>query len=249
MDYKRIYDQIISNRIKNKFDGYTEKHHIIPRCLGGSNDKKNLVELTAREHFICHLLLTKIYKGTNKQSKMINAFMMMLVESPNQERYFSSHNYEKLKKVFAKNQSKKQKGKGNSQYNTMWTHSLELRQNKRIKKDDIIPDGWMKGRIINFEEYFLKKEIRKKCIHKHDINVSLKKLLQLKEQSEKTKEKRERDIKQYVEWYEIYNKFGWKTFVQMTNYPYSKQNFVMRCSKLVENFIPQNGKFRGAQVV
>lgn len=54
MNYKRIYDEIISNaknRITNKGD-YFEKHHIIPKFDNGSNDKDNLVRLTAREHFI-----------------------------------------------------------------------------------------------------------------------------------------------------------------------------------------------------
>ena len=44
-------------------DGYKEKHHIIPRCQGGGNDKANLVELTAAEHYIAHLLLVKMYPG------------------------------------------------------------------------------------------------------------------------------------------------------------------------------------------
>ena len=59
-------------------DTYTEKHHIIPRSLGGSNDIDNLVRLTAKQHFICHKLLTKMFKiGTNEYYKMLNAFCMM----------------------------------------------------------------------------------------------------------------------------------------------------------------------------
>lgn len=52
--------------------GYVESHHIIPKSIGGNNTKTNLVYLTAREHFICHLLLTKMTEGKNK-SKMIHA--------------------------------------------------------------------------------------------------------------------------------------------------------------------------------
>lgn len=60
MNYQKIYDNIIHNRLLNSItDGYTECHHILPKSLGGSNDKSNLINLTAREHFICHLLLTK----------------------------------------------------------------------------------------------------------------------------------------------------------------------------------------------
>lgn len=50
-----------------------EKHHIIPKSLGGSNAKENLVSLTPREHYICHLLLTKMCEGDSKK-KMVYAF-------------------------------------------------------------------------------------------------------------------------------------------------------------------------------
>lgn len=61
MNYERIYNQIIE-RAKNRIlVGYKETHHIIPRCMSGTNKKDNLADLTAREHFICHLLLTRIY--------------------------------------------------------------------------------------------------------------------------------------------------------------------------------------------
>lgn len=69
MNYQKIYNQLIEKRqqnilTKNKNDPnwiYNERHHIIPKCLGGTDDKSNLVNLTAREHFIAHYLLWKIY--------------------------------------------------------------------------------------------------------------------------------------------------------------------------------------------
>lgn len=36
---------------------YKERHHIVPKCIGGTNDKDNLIDLYAREHFIAHKLL------------------------------------------------------------------------------------------------------------------------------------------------------------------------------------------------
>lgn len=56
--------------------GYTEKHHIIPKSLGGDNSKENIVRLTAKEHFVCHRLLCKMTEGKSKQ-KMILASMML----------------------------------------------------------------------------------------------------------------------------------------------------------------------------
>lgn len=62
MDYKKnYYDYIDYIKTLNRKLGYSEKHHIVPKCLGGSDDKFNLVVLTAREHFLAHYLLTKIY--------------------------------------------------------------------------------------------------------------------------------------------------------------------------------------------
>ncbi|ATN93192.1 MobB-like homing endonuclease [Salmonella phage Melville] len=62
MNYQRIYDSLMERLFASPFIGYTENHHIIPRCMGGSDDKDNLVALSAREHFIAHQLLYKIHK-------------------------------------------------------------------------------------------------------------------------------------------------------------------------------------------
>jgi len=70
MNYNKIYTSIVSSaklQDRRKFKKtnpeyvYYEKHHILPKCLGGNNDKENLVILTPKEHLICHLLLVKIY--------------------------------------------------------------------------------------------------------------------------------------------------------------------------------------------
>jgi hypothetical protein len=68
---------------------YTEKHHIIPKSLGGSNLLDNLVKLTAREHFVCHLLLIKMLTGGAKH-KMAFALSRMLTSNKNHNRYFPS---------------------------------------------------------------------------------------------------------------------------------------------------------------
>jgi len=68
MDYQKVYNQLIARsqgRTKKRrgMPGYVyyERHHIVPRCMGGSNDKLNLIYLTPEEHWIAHLLLVKIY--------------------------------------------------------------------------------------------------------------------------------------------------------------------------------------------
>jgi hypothetical protein len=53
---------------------YTEKHHIVPRCQGGSDDLTNIVQLTPEEHYLCHQLLVKIYPD---DVKLLNAALFM----------------------------------------------------------------------------------------------------------------------------------------------------------------------------
>ena len=61
MDYAAIYDDLITRALGRSRHGYMERHHIVPKCLGGGNREENLVYLTAKEHFIAHKLLVRIY--------------------------------------------------------------------------------------------------------------------------------------------------------------------------------------------
>lgn len=107
MDYSRIYNQLISKRqnIPPPEDFYYEKHHIIPRCLNGTNCKSNIVRLTAREHYIAHLLLAKIHK--NKGLAKAVALMSRQISTIKS----NSHLYQKSREAFANKMSQKMKGK------------------------------------------------------------------------------------------------------------------------------------------
>jgi hypothetical protein len=115
--YTKIYFQIV-NRAKNTIrenEIYYENHHIIPKSLGGSNKVENIVKLTAREHFICHWLLTKMVSELNRH-KMIYALNMMRATSRNHNncRYrtkITARVYEKYKIECAKNSSKMNAGR------------------------------------------------------------------------------------------------------------------------------------------
>jgi len=111
--YSKLYHTITSNAKQRIVDGYTETHHIIPQSLGGSNDKENLVELTAREHFICHWLLIKMTEGEDR-SKMLYALNGMKAENRYQQRYhtkITARVYEKYRIEHSENHSKVMKGK------------------------------------------------------------------------------------------------------------------------------------------
>ena len=108
--YTRWYNNITENAKFRIIDGYTERHHIHPRSLGGTNDKDNLVNLTAREHFICHWLLTKMHTG-EARGKMINALYLMQGKNQYQDRYINSRVYETLRTEYAQYISKLNKGR------------------------------------------------------------------------------------------------------------------------------------------
>ena len=65
MNHEQIYNALISRARSREESKDYEKHHIIPRCMNGSNDDTNLCNLTPREHFIAHQLLTKMYPDNN----------------------------------------------------------------------------------------------------------------------------------------------------------------------------------------
>lgn len=224
MNYSRIYDSIIGNAKGKSYDGYTEKHHIIPRSLGGSNDPSNLVILSAREHFICHYLLIKIHK--NNQSnfyKMIKALAMMLCSSQNQIRYSPSRKYEIIRNEYSKAQSLNQLGSNNSQFGTRWITNLI--EDKKHLKHLKIPDGWYLGRKLRYEVLKKKKEV-----------------LELKQNQDKLRI--ESKCQELRSLYEIYDKYGFNKLVEITSYEYSKQNLVGAFAKYLPEFIPQNGKSR-----
>lgn len=78
--YSKWYFNIIqsaNDAKRSKEDQYFEAHHIIPKSFGGSNKKSNLVLLTPREHFLCHLLLPKMMLDPIKAGKMVYAFFRM----------------------------------------------------------------------------------------------------------------------------------------------------------------------------
>ena len=96
MNYQRIYDQIIDRARDRELNCYREKHHVTPKCLGGSNTKSNLVELTAREHFICHWLLSRLYP---EEPKLSYAFWMMSTSKRPSRYRPSSRAYEEAKQL------------------------------------------------------------------------------------------------------------------------------------------------------
>jgi hypothetical protein len=96
MEYLKIYNRIVERATNRDVLGYVEKHHIIPKCLGGDNKKSNIVLLTAKEHYICHKLLCEIYPN---ESKLKYAFWRMCNVANNE---YQERNYKVSAKVYSR---------------------------------------------------------------------------------------------------------------------------------------------------
>lgn len=125
MDYNKIYNNLIDkararNRSKND-NTYYEKHHILPKSLGGSNKKDNLCFLTLKEHFFAHLLLVKIYPNSIEMQFALWNMCNVNPKRGKEKRYIPcSKTYERIRKeymdickgenhpLFGKKQSKEQ---------------------------------------------------------------------------------------------------------------------------------------------
>jgi hypothetical protein len=150
---------------------YSEIHHIIPKSLGGSNSKDNLVRLTAREHYICHLLLVKMTldKDQYRMAQAMSAFLTW--NNANHKRignitsrvyeYLKSVKSKHLKTMWATNASYREQAlSGLKKLETDITHKQKMSAlRKSLWKDDIYLNK-MKNRpkqykqvIINGQEF------------------------------------------------------------------------------------------------
>lgn len=94
--YTKWYLSIIDNASNRITDEYCENHHILPKCLGGTNNKENIARLTARQHYICHLLLTRMVSG-DARKKMVYAFWILSNRTSNK----NSRTYQSAREAFS----------------------------------------------------------------------------------------------------------------------------------------------------
>jgi len=99
--YTKWYNSLINKAKDRTITGYTEKHHIIPSSLGGTDKKDNIVKLTPREHFICHLLLTKMTSGQHRYKMNFALQMLSNVKNIGEGRYIpSSRMYDLARRLY-----------------------------------------------------------------------------------------------------------------------------------------------------
>lgn len=183
MDYKKHYDKLIEKASSRILLEYHESHHIVPRCIGGTDDPSNLVKLTPEEHYLAHLLLVKIHPGN---PRLASAAMMMCAKRKGNKVYGW------LRRKHAEAMSIHQSGEKNSQYDTVWVHKDGQAQ-KISKKivDQYLVNGWKLGRKekpvrikknspkgLNTEKYKWILENQEEILKEFDEFRSVNKILQ-----------------------------------------------------------------------
>ena len=130
MNYIKHYNLLIEKRKTNPINNeYTELHHIVPKCMGGTDEKNNLVRLTAREHYIAHALLYKHYRT----SKLAHAWFSMTRCDPNQERFFTSRQHETAKKAHIKVLKESMIGENNPFFGKTQSEETKLAISEKVK--------------------------------------------------------------------------------------------------------------------
>lgn len=214
-------------------NGYTETHHILPRCMGGTDDDDNLVTFSSRKHFLCHYLLTKcIVKNTNGWHKSIHAFKMMKCGTTEQQRYFNSRLYEANRSHIQQTMSKSQSGSKNSQYGKCWIHREGTLTSKKIYKEEIdhyITTGWKRGRVISVDKKQRKQEQEQK---KADSAL-------------KARQKKAKAIENAYYWYNLYIGGDYESlthFIEDTQYPHSKPSLTIMWKRHVVEYVPKKDR-------
>ena len=234
MNYEKIYNNLIEKAQNRVLEGYVERHHIVPRCMGGTDDINNLVPLTPEEHYLAHLLLMKIYPDV---SGLIHAIHRMSYDGkrklPNGKMYGWVRR--KHSAMLSDTMKVKQAGDRNSQYGTCWVSNIDTKESFRINKnqlDNYLSLGFVKGRNVwKIEEA--------KQIKKTKSQEKLEKELQ---------EKIDKKQRQTDNAYYWYNKLlssdakSIREFVRNSDYDKSHVSFITMMKKYVKEFDTHHGK-------
>lgn len=155
--YHKIYQDLIDKRRKyplSKSDLYCESHHIIPKSLGGDDDRSNLVNLLPREHYIAHKLLTYITSGQDRH-KMMWALHRMVHGNVNP---LTSKQYDLFRRQWSVYMKENHHSKDNTEYIKKLSEKIEASwvgaDDRRRELSDRMKETHLKRKSENLELYY-----------------------------------------------------------------------------------------------
>lgn len=150
--YKTWYFKIIfMAQDRQPVTGYTESHHIIPRSLGGDNSSSNLVRLTAREHFICHLLLAKCIAGKDRYK--MYAAVAYFSNNQNRNLRLTSRRIAAIREYNALASSERNKGNQYWKCRKPITDDLRIQLGSAARGKTWVNNGSIEQLVSNPDEY------------------------------------------------------------------------------------------------
>lgn len=146
MNYKMHYDNLINRTKTRTLTCYKERHHIVPRCMGGSDDEENIVDLTAAEHYVAHQLLLKLYPTNYKLAYACHMMSTKLNKRNNKS-------YSWVREKMAKANSVILKGMKRAPRNKEWSDKISeaLKGKKQSIESNLKRSKSLSGREISKE--------------------------------------------------------------------------------------------------
>ena len=230
MDYQKIYDRLVQKNHIFSEGEYFETHHKIPRSMGGTDDKSNLVNLTAREHYIAHLLLVKIAEKKNDKTlygKMLYAFNCMKWGRCKGQRSFkfNSRLYQKMKERYSKLRHRIMQTSRNPSIGKHWVMNMQLKTCKLVDNSYLLEDGWVYGRCS-----FLPKVLERR-----------EKEMSKKEKARQTRiQKRQKQIQRWRDMYNFFTEHNndFELMVEVFNWHHTRSSFMTACKRYLSEYTP-----------
>jgi hypothetical protein len=223
MHYEKVYRSLIDKANSRTVKGYYETHHIIPRCLGGSDDPSNLVRLTPEEHYVAHQLLTKMYP--NHKGLVYAAIMMCVGRSTNKL-------YGWIRRRLAVVQSSVMKGRKNPTQDKRWVSN---------EHETILVDKDIAENLISVGTYLYGKKAHiAKCGH-----LVRNRCIPCENAKEKLRLKKRENAERLAR--DLYNSFIESNCESVTSFAKSNGTSQPRLTMLWKKYIPEynNNKEHG----
>ena len=143
MDYFKCYNTLIERARCRTTEGYTELHHITPRCMGGDDSEENLVKLYPEEHYLAHQLLVKMHPN---HYGLVSAALYMCTRPNNKLYGWLKRKRAEEMKTHNPNKGGKARREYNKKYgapNRGYKHTEQTKQliSERLKANNPNKDG------------------------------------------------------------------------------------------------------------